>query len=284
VATGAKRIAVEDPGYSEWETIVAAGLKLAPVAVDESGIRVDALERASADAVLVTPAHQFPTGAVLSGERRTALLAWLRARSSIAIEDDYDAEFRYDRAPVGALQSLEPERVVYCGTASKTLAPALRMGWLVIPHHLLEAVRAQQLLIDYGISRIEQHALAGMFMSGEMDRHLRRMRIRYRTRRDALIDALAFELPSAEVRGIAAGLHATVVLSDDDDERAILEEARRRGIALEILGQHRIVPREGRATLLLGYARMQEATMRVAVRELRDAIRSARSTASSRIG
>ena len=284
VTTGAKRIAVEDPGYSEWETIVAAGLKLAPVAVDESGLRVDALERASADAVLVTPAHQFPTGAVLSGERRTALLAWLRARDSIAIEDDYDAEFRYDRAPVGALQSLEPERVVYCGTASKTLAPALRMGWLVVPHHLLEAVRAQQLLIDYGTSRIEQHALAGMFMSGEMDRHLRRMRIRYRARRDALVDALATELPSAEVRGIAAGLHATVVLSDDDDERAILEEARRRGIALEILGLHRIVPREGRATLLLGYARMQEATMRFAVRELRDAIRSARSTASSRIG
>jgi GntR family transcriptional regulator/MocR family aminotransferase len=284
VARGAKRLAVEDPGYSEWQTIVAAGLKLAPVTLDESGMRIDALERVSADAVLVTPAHQFPTGVVMSGERRTALLAWLRARETVAIEDDYDAEFRYDRAPVGALQSLEPERVIYCGTASKMLAPVLRIGWLVVPYHLLRAVQAEQLLADYGVSRIEQHALARMFASGEMDRHLRRMRSRYRARRDALLDALAAELPEAEVQGIAAGLHATVVLSGDDDERAILEEARRRGIALEILGQHRLVPRAGSATLLLGYARMPEATMRVAVRELRDAIRSARSTAASRIG
>jgi GntR family transcriptional regulator/MocR family aminotransferase len=148
----------------------------------------------------------------------------------------------------------------------------------------VDGVHAEQLLADYGVSRIEQHALAGMFASGEMDRHLRRMRIRYRARRDALIDALTSEMPEAEVRGIAAGLHATVVLSGDDDERAILEESRRRGIALEVLGQHRIVPREGRATLLLGYARMPEASMRAAVRELRDAIRSARSTAASRIG
>ena len=283
-AQGARRLAVEDPGYSEWEAIVAAGLKLAPVALDESGMRVDALERANADAVLVTPAHQFPTGVVMSGERRTALLAWLRAREAVAIEDDYDAEFRYDRAPVGALQPLEPERVIYCGTASKTLAPALRIGWLVVPHHLLRAVQAEQLLADYGVSRIEQHALARMFASGEMNRHVRRMRSRYRKRRDALLEALAAEMPEAEVQGIAAGLHATVVLSGDEDERAILEEARHRGIALEILGQHRLVPRAGSATLLLGYARMPEATMRIAVRELRGAIRSARSTAASRIG
>ena len=284
VARGATRIAVEDPGYSAWETLVAAGLKLAPIALDAEGLRIDALERANADTVLVTPAHQFPTGIVMSGERRNALVAWLRARETIAIENDYDAEFRYDRAPVGALQSLEPERVIYCGTTSKMLAPALRMGWLVVPHHMLRAVQEQQQLMDYGVSRIEQHALARMFASGEIDRHLRRMRLRYRTRRDALVDALATEMPEVEVQGIAAGLHATVVLSGEDDERAILEEARRRGIALEILGQHRLVPRVGSATLLLGYARMPESSMRDAVRELRDAIRSARSTAASRIG
>lgn len=284
VSMGAKRLGVEDPGYGEWKAIVAAGLKLAPIALDEHGIRLDALERANADAVLVTPAHQFPTGIVMSGARRTALLDLLRARGAMAIEDDYDAELRYDRAPVGALQSLEPDRVIYCGTASKTLAPALRMGWLVVPHHMVRAVRGEQLLADYGSSRIEQHALAGMFTSGAMDRHLRRMRIRYRARRDALLEALAEEIPDAEVQGITAGLHATVVLSGDDDELAIFEEARRRGIALEILARHRIVPREGRATLLLGYARMPEAEVRAAVRELRDAIRSARSTAASRIG
>lgn len=284
VTRGAKRIAVEDPGYGEWESIVAAGLKLAPITLDAGGIRIDALERANADAVLVTPAHQFPTGIVMSGERRTALLAWLRSRDAVAIEDDYDAEFRYDRAPVRALQSLEPERVIYCGTVSKMLAPALRIGWLVVPQQLLRAVQEQQLLADYGVSRIEQHVLARLFASGEIDRQLRRMRLRYRARRDALVDALANELPEAAVQGIAAGLHATVVLSGDDDERAILEEAKRRGIALEVLGQHRLVPRPGGATLLLGYARLPVETMRDAVRELRDAIRSARSTAASRIG
>lgn len=284
VARGAKRIAVEDPGYGTWETIVAAGFKLAPVALDSGGIRIDALERAEADAVLVTPAHQFPTGIVMSGERRTALVAWLRAREATAIEDDYDAELRYDRAPVGALQSLEPERIIYCGTVSKTLAPALCIGWLVVPHQLLRAVQEQQLLADHGVSRIEQHALARLFSNGEIDRQLRRMRIRYRARRDALVDALAHEMPESAVQGISAGLHATVTLGADDDERAILEEARRRGIALEVLAQHRLVPRTENATLLLGYACMPEPAMREAVRELRDAIRSARSTAASRIG
>lgn len=284
VAMGAKRLAVEDPGYTQWDAIVAAGLKLAPIAVDDDGMHIDALERANADAVLVTPAHQFPTGIVMSGERRTALLAWLRARDVVAIEDDYDAEFRYDRAPVGALQSLEPERVVYCGTASKMLAPALRIGWMIVPRQMLAAVQREQRLADNGVSRIEQHALATLFGKGEIDRHLRRMRLRYRAQRDALIDALAAEMPEASVKGIAAGLHATVGLSADDDEHAILEEARRRGIALEILAQHRLVPRAANATLLLGYARMPESIMRDAVRELRDTIRSARSTAASRIG
>ncbi|MDQ2931006.1 MAG: PLP-dependent aminotransferase family protein [Gemmatimonadota bacterium] len=284
VAMGATRLAVEDPGYTEWNAIVAAGLKLAPIAVDESGMRTDALERANADAVLVTPAHQIPTGVVMSGARRTALLAWLRARDVVAIEDDYDAEFRYDRAPVGALQSLEPERVVYCGTACTMLASALRIGWMVVPRHMLAAVQREQRLADNGVSRIEQHALATLFAKGEIDRHLRRMRLRYRARREALIDALAVEMPGATVKGIAAGLHATVELSADDDERAILEEARRRGIALEVLAQHRLVPRTANATLLLGYARMPEQIMRDAVRELRDAIRSARSIAASRIG
>ncbi|MEO6210591.1 MAG: PLP-dependent aminotransferase family protein [Gemmatimonadaceae bacterium] len=284
VAMGAKRLAVEDPGYTEWDAIVAAGLKLVPIAVDDDGMRVDALERANADAVLVTPAHQFPTGVVMSGARRIALLAWLRARQVVAIEDDNDAEFRYDRAPVGALQSLEPESVVYCGTASEMLARALRIGWMVVPRHMLAAVQKEQRLADNGVSRIEQHALAALFAKGEIDRHLRRMRLRYRACRDALIDALAVEMPEATVRGIAAGLHATVELSADNDERAILEEARRRGIAMGILAQHRLVPRAANATLLLGYARMPESIIRDAVCELRDAIRSARSTAASRIG
>ena len=224
-AAGAKRIALEDPTWPEQVQIAArAGLEPVPVPVDDAGIRVDELERADADAVILTPAHQHPTGVVLTGERRTQLLAWLRDRDAIAIEDDYDAEYRYDRAAVGALQGLEPDRVVYAGSVSKTLAPALRIGWLVVPPALLEAVTEEKVLADRGTGRIEQQAFADFVTRGELDRHLRRMRARYRARRDALIEAVAEELPEATVGGIAAGLHALVELPEGDDEQAIRDE------------------------------------------------------------
>jgi GntR family transcriptional regulator / MocR family aminotransferase len=233
-AAGAKRIALEDPTWPEQvQTAARAGLDPIPVRVDESGIRVDELERTDADAVILTPAHQHPMGVVLTGERRTQLLAWLRERDAIAIEDDYDAEYRYDRAAVGALQGLEPDRVVYAGSASKTLAPALRLGWLVVPGALLEAVRAEKAIADRGTARIEQLAFADFLERGELDRHLRRMRARYRARRDVLIAALAEELPEAEVLGIAAGLHVTVRLPGD--ETALREEAGRRRIVFETM-------------------------------------------------
>ena len=137
---GARRIAFEDPSYPEQKELARrAGLEPVAVAVDEQGLAVDELP-ASVDAVVLTPAHQHPTGVVLAGERRTELLAWLRDHDAIAIDDDYDAEYRYDRAAVGALQGLDPERVVYAGSASKTLAPALRIGWLVLPSSLVEPV------------------------------------------------------------------------------------------------------------------------------------------------
>ena len=277
-AIGAKLIAVEDPSYSEWEAVSSAGLDKVPIRVDEDGIQVEALEHTRADAVMVTPAHQFPTGVVMSGERRTAILAWLRTRGAIAIEDDYDAEFRYDRAPVGALQALEPEGIVYAGTASKTLAPGLRLGWLVVPHRLLDAVRAEQRLADFGCPRIEQHALAEFIASGELDRHLRRMRAQYRSRRDALVGALAREIPEARVRGIAAGLHATVELPDELDERAIRAEARRCGIAMEIMADHRVSSHRGPPTLLLGYGRSSEPSIVAGVRELASVIRATKAT------
>ena len=272
-ASGAKRIAVEDPSYSEWEPIRQAGLEILPVPVDEDGIRVDVLARTNADAVMVTPAHQAPTGVVLSGERRTALLAWLRVRRAVALEDDYDAEFRYDRSPVGALQGMEPEHVVYAGTASKTLSPALRLGWLVVPRHLQNAVQAAQIVADFGVSRIEQHALAWFLTNGKLDRHLRRMRARYRARRDTLVRALAAEIPEATVHGIAAGLHAIVRLPKRYDERAIHDEARRQGIAIGVLGDYRIRPRRTLPTILLGYARCAEPTIEAGVRDLARVIR-----------
>jgi GntR family transcriptional regulator/MocR family aminotransferase len=282
-AAGAGRIAIEDPSHPEQRAaIVQAGLELVPVPVDESGIDVNALERAAVDAVVLTPAHQFPTGAVLTGERRTALLAWLRRSGAIALEDDYDAEYRYDRAPVGTLQGLLPDRVVYAGTASKTLAPALRIGWLVVPPLLLDAIGHEKRLADLGCPRIDQHAFAGFLARGELDRHLRRMRARYRARRDTLVEALAELLPEAEIQGIAAGLHAAVRLPDADDERAIRAEASSRRIALGTMGEYRIDSARGRPTLLLGYAQSPEPTIRSGVIELARAVHAQRRTHARR--
>jgi GntR family transcriptional regulator/MocR family aminotransferase len=275
-ARGTKRIAFENPCNAGQRRIgAAAGLEIVPVGVDDGGIRVEELERANVDVVVLTPAHQHPTGAVLAGDRRMALLAWLRARDAIAIEDDYDAEYRYDRAAVGALQGLEPDRIVYAGSVSKTLAPALRLGWLVVPPTLVEAVTEEKDLADCGTARIEQQAFASFLARGELDRHLRRMRGRYRRRRDLLVEALADEVPDATVRGIAAGLHATVQLPDDYDERAILDEARRRRIDLTTMRDFWIEPRAGPPTLLLGYAQIPEPAIGTAVRELAETIRVA---------
>jgi GntR family transcriptional regulator / MocR family aminotransferase len=275
---GARRIALEDPTNPEqYEIAARAGLEAIPIAVDDDGLRIDDLARASPDAVVVTPAHQHPTGAVLSGERRAALLAWLRDRGAVAIEDDYDAEYRYDRAAVGALQGLEPDRIVYAGSVSKTLAPALRMGWLVVPPRLLERVRHEKLVADRGTARVEQLALAHFLERGVLDRHLRRMRARYRARRDALVGALAEALPEASVRGIAAGLHVTVELPDGYDERAIAEAAARRRIAFSTLRDYRgDVP--GPVVLMLGYGQLAEPAIRAGVRELAEAVTSGRAS------
>jgi len=273
-AGGAERIALEDPCNPEQRWIAArAGLEPVPVAVDEHGLRVDELERAGAEAVVVAPAHQHPTGAVLTGERRAALIAWLRERDAIAIEDDYDAEYRYDRAAVGALHGLEPDRIVYAGSASKTLAPALRLGWLVVPPQLLDAVTREKDIADKGTARIEQHAFADFLARGELDRHLRRMRARSRPRRDALVAALAEALPEATVHGIAAGLHATVRLPDGDED-AIKAEAARRRIRFNTMGDYR-AEAGGPPTLMLGYAAVPEAAIRAGIRELGEAVRAA---------
>jgi GntR family transcriptional regulator/MocR family aminotransferase len=280
LAHGARRIAFENPSHPEQRRIATrAGLEVVPIAVDEAGIRVDELERAEVDAVALTPAHQHPTGAVLSGERRTALLAWLRATGATAIEDDYDAEYRYDRAAVGALQGLEPDQIVYAGSASKTLAPALRLGWLVVPPTLLDAVTDEKDLADCGTARIDQHAFASFLSRGELDRHLRRMRPRYRRRRDLLVATLAQALPEATVHGIAAGLHATVQLPDDHDEQAILDQAHSRRIGLTTMGDFWARPSSGPPTLLLGYGQIPEHAIPTAARELARAVRAARAPA-----
>ena len=278
---GARRVAFEDPSHPEPRSIAThAGLTVVPLEVDDGGIRVDALASARADAVVLTPAHEDPTGAVLTGERRAALVAWLRASGAFAIEDDYDAEYRYDRAAVGALQGLDPDHVIYAGSTSKTLAPALRLGWLVVPPSLIEAVTDAKLLADQGSPRIDQFAFADFLARGELDRHLRRMRARYRARRDAMVAALADALPEATVRGIAAGLHAIVELPAADDEQAIRDEAQRRGIALAILNSYRIDPRDRPPTLLLGYGQVPEPAIQAGISELAAAVHTARARLS----
>jgi GntR family transcriptional regulator/MocR family aminotransferase len=269
---GARRIALEDPSSSEEPLIAArAGLEAVRVPVDDLGLRVDLLDRTGADAVVLTPAHQHPTGVVLAAERRSALVAWLRARDAIAVEDDYDAEYRYDRPAVGALQGLDQDHVVYAGTVSKVLAPALRLGWLVVPASLVDGVRAEKMLADQGTARIEQLAFARFLARGDLDRHLRRMRARYRARRDAMVAALAAELPEATVRGIAAGLHVTVELPGGHDEDAIRRAAGDLGVAISTLGDYRTSV-AGPPTLILGYAQMSEDRMRDGIHELARAV------------
>jgi GntR family transcriptional regulator/MocR family aminotransferase len=207
-------------------------------------------------------------------------MAWLRERGAVAVEDDYDAEYRYDRAAVGALQGLDAERVVYLGSASKTLVPALRLGWMVVPGALVEAVASEKLLADRGTNRIDQHAFTDFLERGELDRHLRRMRVRYRRRRDELVAALTDALPDATVEGVAAGLHVTVRLPKGVDETAVRAEARRRRIALSLMGDNRVGPGERPPTLLLGYAKVPEPAIRAGVRELAAAVDDVRAQAT----
>jgi GntR family transcriptional regulator / MocR family aminotransferase len=268
---GASRIAVEDPSHTtQHERIRALGLEVVPQPVDGRGLVTDGLD---ADAVLVTPAHQFPTGSVLSGERRRALLAWAHDTGGLVLEDDYDSEFRYDREPVRALQGLAAEHVVQLGTVSKTLAPALRLGWIVVPPELAdEAERAKRLLDDFSPA-LDQLTLAELLARGHYDRHVRRARAAYRARRDALLAALARELPELPTDGIAAGVHLVLRLPAGVDDAAVASAAQRRRIRVPPLSAFRLVPSD-EPGLVIGYGRLHEDAVAPAVRALAEAIRA----------
>ncbi|HEY7484386.1 MAG TPA: PLP-dependent aminotransferase family protein [Streptosporangiaceae bacterium] len=253
---GHESLAVEDPtSVRQLPLLRAAGIDLVPVPVDADGIDVAALARTGARAVLVTPAHQYPTGVVLSPLRRSALVGWARAVDGLVIEDDYDAEFRYDREPVGCLQGIEPNRVVLAGSVSKSLAPGLRLGWVAAPPALAERLRHYRALTDLGAPVIEQHALAHLITSGAYDRQLRVMRRRYRVRRDTLAAALRTHLPGVTVRGVSAGLHLYVELPDGWDEQRVVRAAARRGVAVEGAATFWTAG-PPRAALVLGYGRL----------------------------
>src|SRR5207247_147126 len=214
---GVRDVGVESPGFPLHRRVLAAnGLRPLDVPVDGGGAVVESLARSHAGAALLTPAHQMPTGVALSPARRAALLDWARG-GGLVIEDDYDAEFRYDRAPVGALQGIAPDHVAYLGTASKTLAPALRLAWLVLPAALVDDVTREKELADTGSPLIEQLVLARLLDSARYDRHVRHAGRRNRARRDALLKAVGRHLPGARVEGLAAGLHAIVRLPEPGD-------------------------------------------------------------------
>jgi GntR family transcriptional regulator/MocR family aminotransferase len=233
-AVSAEALAFEDPGAvtSTAEQATAAGMAAVPVPVDEDGLDVAALAASGARAVLVTPAHQWPTGVVLAGHRRQELIAWARACDGVIIEDDYDAEFRYDRDPVGSLQGLAPDRVVSLGTVSKSLAPTLRIGWLVAPDRLLPALAHGKRVADRGGPGLDQLALAVLIESGRYDRHLRRARAEYAARRETLLSALATHAPGVRVTGLAAGFHAVLHLPGGADEARVIDAAAERGVGL----------------------------------------------------
>jgi GntR family transcriptional regulator/MocR family aminotransferase len=266
-ANGARRIAVEDPG--QRDSIRAAtlrGLEVVPVPVDDAGIVVDTLRRVDPDAVVLTPAHHFPTGAVLSPERRAALVAWARERDRLILEDDYDAEYRYDREPIGALQGLAPEHVIYAGSASKTLAPGLRLGWLIVPPRLVDQLAATKAATDRGSASLEQLAFADFLSRGEFDHHLRRMRPIYRARRDALLAALERHLPELRPVGASAGLHVLAWLPAGIDEKALVEHAADAGVGVEGVTPYRSASRDGPGGLLFGYGTVAEAQIEEGVR------------------
>ena len=275
-AGGIERMAMEDPSSAPGRDQLASnGLAIVPIPVDDDGLQVERLPGAAADdlvgAVMITPAHQFPLGVVLAPERRAALLDWAAHTGAVVLEDDYDAEYRYDRQPVGAVQGLAPDRVAYAGSTSKTLAPGLRLGWLVVPDHLLDAVTAAKESDDLGTPVVEQLALADFLERGQLDRHLRRTRAVYRARRDALVDALERLLPGCPPAGVAAGLHLVVHLPTGVDEQAVLDAARSRGLGLSGISEHRVEP--GPPALLLGYGRLPEPAIEPAVRLLADSLR-----------
>ncbi len=271
---GVRRVAIEDPGW-RWQRYTAehAGLEAVPVRVDADGLIVSELAAARVGAVVITPAHQYPTGVVMTAERRSALLAWAHERQALIIEDDYDVEYRFGREPVASLQGLAPDRVMFVGTTSKTLAPALRLAWMVPPSGLLDEV--EQVLLVTGVTppTLDQLALATFIGDAGLERHLRSMRRRYRVKREILVDALHTYLPAARISGTAAGLHLLAQLPEGTDERAVALRARAAGVGLHELHRHCTARAPFPPALLLGFALPGESDLPAAVRLLAEAVR-----------
>ncbi|MFJ8659443.1 PLP-dependent aminotransferase family protein [Streptomyces sp. NPDC093795] len=274
-ARGFDAVGIEDPGSPEHGRLFAStGLDTLWLPLDEEGLRTEPLAASGVRAVVVTPSHQFPSGISWSAERRAELLGWARAVDGYVLEDDYDGDFRYDRAPVGALQGLDPERVVYAGSVSKSLAPGLRLGWMLVPEALLGEVVERKRTMDLGNPVLDQAVLAEFVARGGYDRQLRRCQRAYRERRDALLAALAEHLPGTRVSGIAAGLHviARVPAVFGPPER-FLARAAEAGVALRPLEEYGTArPTDGDVRLVIGYAHLAPSAVTAGIRMAAEAV------------
>jgi GntR family transcriptional regulator/MocR family aminotransferase len=273
-ARGARSVAVEDPGTpAVYRAIERTGLEVVPVWVDEHGLDVARLHSAGVDAVVLSPAHQDPTGAVLAADRRALVIEWARRRGTLVIEYESDAEYRYDREPTASLQGPAPDRVIYIGTANTTLAPAVQLAWLVVPDHLVGEITAEHELAHATPSVLTQATYARLLERGTIDRHLRGARRRYQTRRDAIIQALEQHMPQATVGGAALGLHLIAWLPDRADETQITKHAADRGIAVHTLHHHSVVSAPRPPALLLGYGLLPEPAIPRVIEQLANGAR-----------
>ncbi|MEO7059641.1 MAG: PLP-dependent aminotransferase family protein [Lapillicoccus sp.] len=273
---GIECVALEDPGPRGHDVIaLRAGLEVVPVPVDDEGLDVGRLRETTARAVLVTPAHQCPTGVALSPSRRQQLVTWANEVDGVILEDDYDAEFRYDRHPIGSLQGLDAERVIALGSVSKTLAPAIKLGWVLAPPRFLEGIIEEKQLSSRGAPALDQEALALLMESGRFDRHLRRVKEVYRARRDVLAAEVAATFGADRLLGLAAGCHALLPLPDGVSEEAVEEAARSLSVNVNGLGRYRLtggdVPQP--PGLVLGFGNVTEHQIRRGVRALAEAAR-----------
>jgi GntR family transcriptional regulator/MocR family aminotransferase len=276
---GVRRAALEEPGYGDVaasesaQALLAMGMDVTHVPVDGLGLDVAALEESGARAVVVTPAHQSPTGVVLAAKRRHALVDWAARNGGYVIEDDYDSEFRYDREPVGVLQGLAPDRVFAIGTVSKSLAPAVRLGWVLVPPSLVGAVAAAKRVSDRGSSGLDQLVVAALLESGRYDRHLRHMRSLYARRRRVLIEALARHAPGVKLTGLAAGFHAVAHLPLSADEQAVVTAARERSVGLYGMAPYRGVRVAAPPQLVLGFGNVGERAIESGIATVADLLR-----------
>jgi GntR family transcriptional regulator/MocR family aminotransferase len=273
---GIDRIALEDPGPREHALIAhRADLDAVPVPVDDDGIDVARLRETGARAVLLTPAHQCPTGVALGSSRRRELVAWADEVDGVILEDDYDAEFRYDRQPLGSLQGLSPERVIALGSVSKTIAPAMRLGWVLAPHRFVADIVEEKRLSSRGAPGLDQEALALLMQTGRFDRHLRRVRTIYRSRRDVLAAEVQRAFGAGQLRGLEAGCHAVLRLPDGASETAVASAAAALGVRVNPLGHYRFAPAAPAdprhpfgPALVLGFGNVGEEQIRRGIRTI----------------